>query len=57
LETAVARKGSSPTILRNEVFQGKSCSEVGRSREKDEYYKIERIRTVKGKARDSISEG
>jgi hypothetical protein len=36
LETAVARKGNSPTILRNEVFQRKSYNEVGRSRKNDE---------------------
>jgi len=34
LETAVARKSNSPTILRYEVFQGKSLNEVGRSRKK-----------------------
>jgi len=36
LETAVARKSNSPTILRYEVFQGKSLNEVGRSRKKNE---------------------
>jgi hypothetical protein len=38
-------------------FKGKSCNEVGRSRNKDEWYKIGRIRTLKRKARDGISDG